>query len=158
MLKKSWWLLEKYNLKIKIKNPLCISVQHKSSTVLILNKVYFTSCIDQILCVYPWYTAPSKTFPWETNTPSLLPNNKFHKDLKENGPDEGTTAVFLLELISSFVYYTHLVAMMYAHVTYCPDTGYVITTITKFFTMPSALHCYYLKHISKYRCLTITQD
>ena len=57
---------------------------------------------------------------------------------------------FKLELSQGFTYPTLLGEMMYVYVTYRPDTGYVITTMSKFSTKPSTYHYELLKGIAKY--------
>ena len=87
-------------------------------------------------------------------TPSPLPNNALDKIFKLCGSDEGTSAANNLKLEATFGYQTLLGKMMYTYVTYCPDIGHEITTMSKFSTKPSTLHYHFLKEIAKYLSLT----
>ena len=59
---------------------------------------------------------------------------------KECGLDEGTIDAFKLELSQGFGYRILLREMMYVYVTYRPDIGYAVTTMSKFSTKPSKYH------------------
>ena len=95
-----------------------------------------------------------KTFLWATKILTPLPDDAIHKIIKDNSPDESTTATFALELKSGFGYYTLFGVMMSTYITCRPDIDYTITTMSKFSIMPSALHQSNLKPITKYLYLT----
>ena len=59
---------------------------------------------------------------------------------KEVGPLEGSVDHTILEKNNGFGYRTLLGELMYAYITYRPDIGYAITSLSKFSTRPSAVH------------------
>ena len=97
------------------------------------------SYIDWMLCAHGWNIPKSKQS-----------KNRLKTSFQECGPDEGTIDVYKLEVSQGFGYCTLLGEMMYVYVTYRPDIGYAITTMSKFSTKPSKLHYELLKGITWY--------
>ena len=56
------------------------------------------------------------------------------------GPPERTTAHQVLETQSKFNDQNVLGKLMYVYITFCPDIGYAITTLSKVLARPSAFH------------------
>lgn len=103
-----------------------------------------------MLQAHAWDTVSNIPFLWALGKiSSLLPEDAIHPFFKQNIPDGEIAAAYALELKSAFCYCTLVDEMMYAYayITYCPDSGYTVTTMSKFFTMLSILHYSYLKKI-----------
>ena len=66
-------------------------------------------------------------------------------DIKEDSP-----AHIALEHSMGLSYYTLLGELMYEYITYRPDIGYVITTLSKFSCKPSSYHYKLLQMVAKY--------
>jgi len=72
------------------------------------------------------------------------------------GPVENTPEHKALEAEQGFGCRSILGEILFAYVLCCPDIGYTVTTLEKFFTAPNALHYKSLKHLAIY--LRQTQD
>ena len=83
-------------------------------------------------------------------TIALLPSDCIDQLYKDKGPAEGSNSHLLLEKSSGFSYCTLLGELMYSFITCQPDIKYVVTTLSKFSSAPSAFHYKILKGVAKY--------
>ena len=73
----------------------------------------------------------------------------------EERPLENTTGHMILEKKKGFNYRTLLGKLMYAYITYRPDIGYLVTTLSKFSSAPTEYHYTLLKGVVIYLQSTI---
>ena len=102
--------------------------------------------IDQMLLAHGWNNHKKKLL--KNLLP--LPNACLKTIHKDCGPNKGTVDANKIELSQGFGYCILLFKMMYYYVTYRPDIGYAITTMSKFYTKPSKYRYDLLKGIEKH--------
>ena len=79
-----------------------------------------------------------------------IPSGLIEKMFCDKGPPEGTVVHQVLETRLRFNYHNVLGELMYVYITYRPDIGYAITTLSKFSSEPSAFHYKQLRGVAKY--------
>ena len=94
----------------------------------------------------PMFTDSMKSS--KPNTP--LTSDSAEQMFKQEGPIEHSPEAEVLQRRCGFSYRTVLGELMYACVTARPDTGYAVTTLSKFSTHPSAYHYKQLRNVAKY--------
>ena len=119
--------------------------------------------LERFLQTHGWDTASDKEkndTVFNENMKSSRPISPLSPDCVEQlfkhvGPKEHSPEALVLQKTSGFSYRTVLGELMYAYITYCPDIGYAITTLSKFSSAPSAFHYKQLRHVAKYVRSTI---
>ena len=77
---------------------------------------------------------------WDTSKKSIplpLPDSCHMTIFQECGPGKGTVYACKPDFSQGFVYRAFLGDMMYAYITCCPNTGYIITIMSKLSIKPS---------------------
>ena len=71
------------------------------------------------------------------------------------GPREDTSEQATLEKELGFLYRSVLGKLMYAYVTYRPNIGYAVTTLSKFPTFPTQYHYSCVRGVVQYLSCTM---
>ena len=79
-----------------------------------------------------------------------IPSGSIEQMFRDKGAPEDTTAYQVLKTSSKYNYQNVLGELMYVYITFCPDIGYAITTLSKFSLEPSAFHYKPLCGVAKY--------
>jgi hypothetical protein len=79
-----------------------------------------------------------------------IPADCIEQLFKDVGPPKDTAAHKALESTRGFSYQTLLGELMYVYITFQPDIGYAITSLSKFSSAPAVFHYKLLQGVAKY--------
>ena len=131
-----------------------VDIEQTSRKIRMHAKAY----LERFLQTHGWDTESDKekngTFYTESMK-SSKPLSPLSSDCLEQlfnhiGPKEHSPEAIALERTAGFSYRSVLGELMYAYITCRPDSGYAITTLSKFSSAPSAFHYRQLRHVAKY--------
>eukprot|EP00536_Pseudo-nitzschia_multiseries_P009711 jgi/Psemu1/24048/gm1.24048_g len=102
--------------------------------------------IDRLVRTHGW--TATTNIKLQSHPTSPLPDKALNQMYIDPGPLEGTSEHLHLQMTHGFFYCTLIGKLLYAYTTCCHNTGFSISTLSKFSTTPAPIHNKYLKDIA----------